>query len=339
MKLSVIVPVYNCDKHLPKCIDSILSQSFKDFELILVNDGSKDNSLRVCELNAEKDSRVKVINKANGGVSAARNEGLSKACGEYIVFIDADDYVGENFFKTAYETITKNSADLYISGHSKDFYKENQISFSEVYTVCEPKKYTRRSLLSNWGMTFAHHYLFAPWAKFYKNSIIKENNIKFDHSLSLGEDLVYNIDYLKCIDSIYFDNKYFYHYCVRSENSLFTKFHGDYYESHLKMHNAIKALIEVNGCSSNTFRFWDNFYFSSLLSGIHESFKFSKQTDKTEKLNLLKKISSDKYVNSYSLFHIIGIKNKIFYILLKKKRYNLIMWLFEKKYKRKVRDN
>ena len=99
-QISIIVPVYNSEKYLGACIDSILSQSFRDIELILVDDGSRDSSPRICDDYAQKDGRVKVIHKANGGVSAARNDGLDIAKGEYVTFIDSDDWVEREFLST-----------------------------------------------------------------------------------------------------------------------------------------------------------------------------------------------------------------------------------------------
>ena len=101
--ISVIVPVYNVENYLPRCVDSILSQSFTDFELILVDDGSPDNSGKICDEYAEKDNRVRVFHKPNGGVSSARNLGLDNALGEFVTFIDSDDYVGREYLAWAGE--------------------------------------------------------------------------------------------------------------------------------------------------------------------------------------------------------------------------------------------
>src|SRR5690606_27273688 len=97
-KVSVIIPVYNAEKYLRECIDSVLAQTFDDFELLLINDGSTDGSGKICDEYAQKDARVKVFHKENGGVSSARNLGLDNAKGEWITFIDSDDWIGENYF-------------------------------------------------------------------------------------------------------------------------------------------------------------------------------------------------------------------------------------------------
>ena len=105
-KISVIVPVYNAEKYLHRCIDSILSQTFTDFELLLIDDGSKDGSGAICDEYAAKDNRVRVFHKENGGVSSARNLGLDNACGEWVTFVDADDYVRPSYLATYIEIST-----------------------------------------------------------------------------------------------------------------------------------------------------------------------------------------------------------------------------------------
>ena len=127
--VSIVVPVYNAEKYLPKCIDSILNQTFKNFELILVNDGSKDNSLIICEDYKVSDRRIKVINKKNEGVSIARNIGINSAKGKYIMFIDSDDWIESNMVEKMYDAIQ--NSDIAICG-SKTVEK-NKIIDSTLY--------------------------------------------------------------------------------------------------------------------------------------------------------------------------------------------------------------
>lgn len=123
-EISIIVPVYNVEQYLEKCVDSILNQTFKDFELILVDDGSPDNSGAICDQYAEKDSRVRVIHKENGGLSDARNAGIEAARGKYLGFIDSDDYIADDMYELLYNNIIEENADLSICG-IYDVYKEN----------------------------------------------------------------------------------------------------------------------------------------------------------------------------------------------------------------------
>lgn len=118
-KISIIVPVYNVELFLHKCIISILSQTFKDFELILINDGSTDKSGEICDVYSQKDSRIKVIHKKNEGQSSARNKGLEIARGDYIGFVDSDDWIEQDMYKTLYESSIKANADIAVIGLEK----------------------------------------------------------------------------------------------------------------------------------------------------------------------------------------------------------------------------
>ena len=115
-EISIIVPVYKVEKYLKKCVDSILAQTFSDFELILVDDGSPDNSGRICDDYAKKDARVRVVHKQNGGLSSARNAGIEVAKGKYLGFVDSDDYIAEDMYELLYKAIIKEEADLSICG-------------------------------------------------------------------------------------------------------------------------------------------------------------------------------------------------------------------------------
>ena len=117
-RLSVIVPVYKVEPYLQKCIDSILAQTFRDFELILVDDGSPDNCPAICDAAAEKDERIVVIHRENAGLSAARNAGLSAARGDYIGFVDSDDYIAPEMYQTLYDAMIKNDAQLAVCNYT-----------------------------------------------------------------------------------------------------------------------------------------------------------------------------------------------------------------------------
>ena len=115
--VSIVIPIYNVEIYLKKCIDSILNQSFDDFEIILVNDGSKDSSLDICNEYLKKDTRINLVNKTNGGLSSARNAGLNVAKGKYISFIDPDDCINENYFNILINKAEMNDCDVIVSGY------------------------------------------------------------------------------------------------------------------------------------------------------------------------------------------------------------------------------
>lgn len=179
---SIIVPVYNTEKYLDKCVHSILKQTYPDFELILVDDGSTDQCPQMCDTYQKKDSRVKVLHKKNGGVSSARNLGISVAEGTYIWFIDSDDYIEPFSLQQLYEAQQDKDADMYI------FNCRNERGlFSGTFDEFLCKYY------------FTYIVGFGPWNKLYKRKIIIDNGIRFDQEETVGEDLLFNMDYYNAI--------------------------------------------------------------------------------------------------------------------------------------------
>lgn len=202
VKISVIVPVYNVEKYLRRCIDSILAQTFENFELILVDDGSSDGSPAICDKYAKEDRRVKVIHKKNAGVSAARNDGIKKARGKFIYFCDSDDYIRPGLLKNAYEAAIREEADcVYFncSFDTKECPKMGRIGNTEyeagVYTL-ETKEdifdYLIRSILNirdkkaGWSV----------WSRLFKKKIIKRNKIYFCETCNgFAEDMAFVLEY------------------------------------------------------------------------------------------------------------------------------------------------
>lgn len=191
--VSVIIPVYNAEKYLSECIDSILNQSFENFELILVDDGSSDTSGSICDEYSRKDERVKVYHLPNGGVSSARNFGLDKAQGEWITFVDSDDYVGQYYLSFKREEIADvvvfdskvvcNDGSIRQSDGIPPFYSKNREDINEYLS-----KYVHKPLLN------------VPWGKAYKKSIIK--NVRFPIGQRLSEDTVFVYEVLSKIESL-----------------------------------------------------------------------------------------------------------------------------------------
>lgn len=214
-KVSIIVPVYNVERYLNKCIDSILSQTFKDFELILVDDGSTDSSSQICDEYLKKDNRIKVIHKNNGGLSSARNIGLDMAKGEYISFIDSDDYVSNKYIEILYTDILNNDADISICENKR--FKKNSENLLECINlnidILNPEK-ALLNLYDKDRMTYV-----IVCGKMYKKSLF--NDIRFPPN-KINEDsfVIYKL-YIKSKKIVYNNSKlYFYR---RTENSIMNK--------------------------------------------------------------------------------------------------------------------
>lgn len=187
--LSVIIPVYNAEQTLRECVDSVLTQDYTDFELILIDDGSKDSSLRLCEEFAQSDSRIKVIHKENGGVSSARNRGIEEAKGDRIAFIDADDYIAPSYFSE----LPLLRGDIIIGSYKNIVNGEVEDTFDCLF--CRGVELDR-VIKSNIHNTI----LRGPVAKFYRRSII--GDIRFPEDMKVGEDACFVWQYLARCNSI-----------------------------------------------------------------------------------------------------------------------------------------
>lgn len=184
--ISIIVPVYKAEQYLPQCIESILAQTFADFELILVDDGSPDNSGAICDTYAQKDSRIKVIHKENAGVSAARNAALDIASGTYIMFCDSDDWVEPEWCQSLYDAIQKPNVVMAVCGYNS--WKEDLTSSTQ-----ESEKSIGLVKLSD---TFGAPISGVPWNKIFDREQIEKHGIRFPVGISYGEDLRFLLIYL-----------------------------------------------------------------------------------------------------------------------------------------------
>lgn len=191
MTFSIIVPIYNVEKYLNKCIDSILSQTYTNFELILVDDGSPDNCPAICDEYAKKDSRIIVIHKENGGVSSARNAGIRQSIGDYILFIDGDDYFDRNLLKTCYLNLVQDpSLDIInfcLAYVNQEGNIDNAINLSvgewSLKSDCEKFEYYKSVITPYGGWSMG--------IRCYKSSLIKENSIFFPEGFKYAEDFVF----------------------------------------------------------------------------------------------------------------------------------------------------
>lgn len=192
-EISVIIPVYKAEKYLDKCVNSVLEQSFTDFELILVDDGSPDRSGEICDYYASKDSRIKVIHKTNGGVSSARNAGLEVAQGKWAAFVDSDDYVSPKYLEDLHNHATPNA--LIMQGYTKIHNGEETIvDFGNMVF----KAHDIKKVFSD----FNFFEINPPWGKIYNLSIIKKNKILFNPQIHCAEDILFTLEYLLHVDKI-----------------------------------------------------------------------------------------------------------------------------------------
>lgn len=223
MRITVIVPVYNAKPYLRRCLDSIVTQTYTDFEAIVVDDGSTDNSGAICDEYAARDSRVVTLHKENNGLSTARNLGLDTARGNYVMFVDADDWIEPDTLKYAMEMIGRESIDVLCLGMRTD------------EGICQVKYHEElvgRDVIRNWICNIVNSTaeaskhdipVVSAWAKLYLRKNIEDYHLRFDNDLKVGEDFWFNLLYYDCCERIVLDNKTIYHYVMNTE-SLIHKF-------------------------------------------------------------------------------------------------------------------
>lgn len=230
LMFSIIVPVYNCEKYVSKLIESVLKQKYGQYELILINDGSTDGSLAICQKYSEGNENIKVIDKKNTGVSDTRNIGIKEAVGKYIVFLDADDYIDDDYLEFAIDILKQYNfnLDLVNTGiYTEVEYKDN-VFMEEMKYVTKyyaSKEEIKKDLINLWDA----HMLDNPVNKVYVKSIIEKNNLEFD-KLDFGEDLDFNMRYVNCISTLYNSEKCFYHYIRERKGAATEKYKKDLFQ-------------------------------------------------------------------------------------------------------------
>lgn len=294
--ISIIVPVYNAEKYLRRCIDSILSQSLTDFELILIDDGSTDRSPHICDEYATRDKRIKLIHKKNAGVSAARNDGLDIAQGEFITFVDSDDWVDVNYLKSLYD----NKAYDYIIGtfinepQGKVQYLEEGEFFGD-----NLKEYVSVTHLSN-GY---------PWGKLFKSKIISENILRFKN-IKVYEDLLFCLEYVRNCSSIYCMSKANYHYFNPVQKSVPEKFPLTIHEVAWLYQNTKREIVSISKIfKSNPVTLPFNFYLHLDLKDLYD---YGDDKNLYKAYNLLHPDSSqEEYYNDMFASPIILLLDRI----------------------------
>ena len=224
--VSIIIPCYNCEKTLERCYNSLSRQSYKELEIVFINDGSRDKTKELLESLAAKDARVRLINQLNQGVSLSRNKGIEASRGEYILFVDSDDEVSDDYVDELIAPLEKGDADIVLS-HLYRSYSPGRINERKRMAATE-----NGDVIENYPKI--KEYLRAPFLKAFRSSIIKSNNINFPSKISYGEDYIFNLNYLDHIKK----------YCI--SESAYYLYHEE--DSHLSLavgESATKASVEI----------------------------------------------------------------------------------------------
>ncbi|MEY2192745.1 glycosyltransferase [Neobacillus sp. BF23-41] len=331
--ISIIVPVYNVEKYLSKCLNSILNQSFSEFELILVNDGSLDNCGEICEEYSKFDERIKVIHKKNGGLSSARNTGINIALGKYIVFIDPDDQICEDYFTKLYSIAEQNQCDAVISGYKT--VPTNKVIYPnfKLNTVL-----TGKELILSSPNIHSNNDLCFVWRNIYKLKLIKEKNIRFNEQVFIGEDVIFNLEYFLESKRVYVMPESLYLYTVDNLESLMRAAYKPKLESSLVLQYKIRkqlskkfGLLKYNHYK----RDMANYYINNILRLIINNLKGRKGIVTHIEINRIVnyQMITDSLNEIGYFYKCNNIKEYLYFLALKFKIYPILMENFKKELK------
>lgn len=243
--MSVIIPVYNAAQYIQQCIDSILKQTYSDFELILVDDGSTDSSREICKRCEKQDDRVKYIYKENGGVSSARNEGIRLAKGTYVAFVDSDDILKSDMLKI----LMSGNSDFAMCGY--ELYDDISSTVCEQF-MCPTLCGTMSDLTHKIRNYISPPYLLGPCFKLFKKNIITENSVIFPLDLSYGEDAVFVLKYLAYCKTVSISSYIGYSYRKHGSESLSSRFLANKIDINYRINTLIDILLQKENVSERS---------------------------------------------------------------------------------------
>lgn len=317
--VSIIIPVYNGEKTIERCLLSIINQSSKMIEeIIVVDDGSIDRTSDIIRSLIEKDARIHLIQKKNGGVSSARNTGIHHAHGEYLMFVDGDDKIKKDLVENLIKSI--DVYDMAIAGI--ELHQDSQISNIGINTVLSDK-----SVMEKYGREVPGLLINGPWSKLYRRSIIEKNKLLFDETLSLGEDTVFVFQYLNYCTKVIFTSYCGYIYYQLGTVSLMTKFRKDGYYNAKKVYQILKNNV-VNICAGEIPYNFKRVYQNVLMVYIRKTMYNRKLVDKSYIKDIIRDYIEDDIVQSaYLEAKDIDYLQKVIGNLVKKNKNELLYLL------------
>lgn len=317
MTVSIIVPVYNTAQYLPVCLDSILAQSYEDFELVLVDDGSTDNSGAICDAYAAKDSRVRVFHQPNGGVSAARNHGVKEAQGDWICYVDSDDEVKPDYLQVMVEAIS--SERCLVMGNLSD----DRMSGNLREDITLQGEAMVRYLLESGAL-----FLSGPVAKLFRRELLVKHDIHFPEGIHYGEDMVYLFQYLNVIDEVAIRKTI--NYLVRFRDDSLTCGYYPFASEHACFEMCLEAMSHFVGRlgvspEEQTRLVWSNKVADAFIRCPKCLYAGHQEMDFREKIRLLKGIPADHYRNFGKYFRPQGFSSRIITSLISHRRFFLLL--------------
>lgn len=330
-KLSVIVPIYNVEIYLERSLNSLINQTFKDIEIILVNDGSTDASLDICRKYSVLDDRVKIIDKKNEGVSVARNIGIEASTSEYLVFMDPDDDIKINMYENLYSLIVKNECDIclcnYITVNNK-----NELICKLPYTSGKYTENQIRNLLVSMigGEKLEDDVIMGSvWRGIYKKNIIKDYNIYFPINIRPMQDLIFMINYLSKCSNMYIDERAYYYYYI-NPNSGITGYKPNMWDNNNRVCNMLENIIIENKLETYIKQRLTNRWINSTLSSISNEVHIDNNDNIFNRIIRIKKIlENPKLINKLKYLKYEEVRTiKKVVINLVKYKCSLILYIY-----------
>lgn len=315
LKISVVLPVYNVEQYIATSIESVLQQTYTNFELIIVIDGSKDNSEAIARGFAKVDSRIKVYIKANGGLSDARNYGLSVATGEYVYFLDSDDWIEPNLLEDNLNFLLKEDLDFIVFGFYQDNVNNKEQLLSQIKHIPTADNWIKGS---NIALTsYMLNILGYAWNKLYKKQYLDKQSILFAKGVSLVEDILFNAQVYQKANKIVFNQKAYVHYIQRPVVTLTKQFHKQSFEWVKLKHIALLSFINAWSFTNKNEILAEN-----LIGGLRycvlNLFRFKNQFNYIQKVTYIEKMVNDPELINYAQFYQpTTVNDKIYYQLIK----------------------
>lgn len=241
--ISIIIPLYNEAHYLRRAITSVLNQSFRSFELLLVDDGSTDSTFDLCNSFADDDMRIRVIHQSHLGKASARNAAIAIARGKYLYFMDGDDWCDKNMLADMYKVASENSLDLLVTGFTIDTYYDNEGRYYREFRNAPDKIYASRDEFRNEACKlFDAQLLYAPWNKLYRREYLNEHNLRFP--TTFWDDLPFNLDVMRDVERVGCLDGHYYHFLRARAESENTKYRADMYNKREEEHQWMKELFK-----------------------------------------------------------------------------------------------
>lgn len=277
--ISIIVPIHNAEFTLERCLQSIRKQSYPNMEILLIDDGSTDAGRAICQRYTETDRRFRLFLQDNKGVSAARNLGLEKAAGTYVLFVDSDDSLKENYVKRLWEILNAESVDLVVCDYQQESGKTEERDIS--HYAARPGTYGRKDYIDRISRCPGAHYFGVLWNKIYRVDLLKKKQMRFHPELSMGEDFVFNMEYISLVDRICVIEDKLYIYSCNNPDSLShrKKTVEKRIEERIRLYQAYAGLFK----RENLERCWKYKLHYYVLKAYFEETKILKEEEKKYK--------------------------------------------------------